>query len=321
MSVEEPSRRGLNAPEAAIAWAYARFGGKLEATQVLAADAAGDVGRAVESLEALDEDERDTLVERWRRQDRRWTNLEGLAQRVGASSLRSERAAMSPRWQRALDLLTGDRRSERPPWHDKRVRIRRAIVALVVDPLREHVTPERPELQGRTGFDPACLLEMEPQQRERFIRRLGVFQLAALADDQDRRQIARLRRSLPAQDRDWFDECMRRDRPIEGRERSRLREVFLAASRQEPDLGGRMIHLGVYSIAAAAGMRFGNRLERVAERLSGALRALLSHYHLLDAEAGLPTLEAAFRRGLDEYAARTREPGFAPDSPETRGRP
>lgn len=304
MSDLDQSRAGLNASEAAIVWAYARFGGDPEALDVLESDAAKSIRKVVEPLLEVDEAQRISLVERWRGEDRRWDCLEELIDRVDGDTLDREAVCMPPRWQQALERITGRRDFKECPWHDNSVRTRRAIVWLALAPFRTYVPYHRPELRERGGFDLDALVDMQPLEREDFIRRLGVFQLAELARQQDRRNLARLRRALDTGDRRWFDECIRRERSIERLERGRLRELFLAVSRQEPDLSARLLHLGLYSMAAGAGERFSAKLQSVAEQLPSALRTLLLHYHRCEMSSGTSTLAPAFRSALDEFVSR-----------------
>lgn len=296
-------RPGLNASEAAIAWAYARFGGDPKACEVLAGDAGAAVRALVDPVLDADERERDRLVEHWRRQDRRWDSLDALVERLPCEEVTRVASLAAPRWRRALERISGRAHDGPYPWHDNSVRTRRAIVWLAVGALREAAAVERPELRCARGFDLDMLVEMASVEREEFIRHLGVFQLAELARHQDRRSLVRLRRALHDDDRGWFDACIRREREVERVERSRLRELFLAVSRQEPDLTARLLHLGLYSISAASGVRFGAKLRHVAAQLSPTLETLLLHYQRLDADSPAG-LAPAFRRALDEYADR-----------------
>ncbi|MFP4598348.1 MAG: hypothetical protein ACOC9W_01045 [Persicimonas sp.] len=304
MSQLDESRAGLNASEAAIAWAYGRFGGDPEAIDVLEADAAKSIRKVVEPLLEADEAQRISLVERWRGEDRRWDCIEELIDRVDGDALGREAACMPPRWQQALERITNRSDFKECPWYDNSVRTRRAIVWLTAAPLGKYVPLRRPELRERGGFELDALVDMQPLEREDFIRRLGVFQLAELARQQDRRNLARLRRALDIGDRRWFDECIRRERSIERLERGRLRELFLAVSRQEPDLGARLLHLGLYSMAAGAGERFSAKLQSVAEQLPSALCTLLLHYHRCEISSGTSALAPAFRGALDEFVSR-----------------
>ncbi|MFW5968085.1 MAG: hypothetical protein ACOCV2_11235 [Persicimonas sp.] len=301
MSEKTPTRGGLNASEATIAWAYAHLGGDREALDLLDADAAADLRAAVDPLEELAQNERLNLAERWRREDRRWESREELVATLDAATVERERAQMAPHWRRVVDQVLDKRRRVRAAPHN--VRVRRAVVAIALGFVRPAASTYRTDLRDESGFDPALLVDMEAAERRCFVRRLGVFELSELAQRQDRRQVVRLHRSLPVEDRPFFNACMKRNRDTERLERGRLREVFLSASRREQDLGRRLLHLGAYVIAAGAGVRFAARLDAVAARIGGDLGDLLRHYHLRDAEAGLPHLEAAFRRSLDAYVA------------------
>ncbi len=302
MSATALTRPGLNASEAAIAWAYARFGGDPQACEVLGGDAGRAVRAVIDSPLQLDDAERRRLVERWRDEDRRWDRLEALAERLDPDVVERAQVKMSPRWRRALERIR-HKGGRRAPWHDNSVRTRRAIVWLALGELRTSVRAERPELRATEGFGVALLVDMDPSSRERFIRELGVFQLAELARNQDRRSLVRLRRALRGEDRAWFDECMRQERDVDRRERARLRELFLAVSRQEPDLTARLAHLGLYSVAAACGQRFAVELAGVAARLPSTLETLVMHYHRLDAQAA-SSLAPMFRRALDLFVER-----------------
>jgi hypothetical protein len=290
-----------------VAWACLRFGEGVEALEALEGDAARAVRRVVEPLADADDAERGRVVEQWRRQDRRWDSPEEWIVYADRDAVTRQTDAMSARWTRALEHLFEDR--SRSPRGGHSVRTARAIVAIATRPLRETVNRRRPELRVDDGFDFDLLSRMESHPRQVFLRRLGVFQLAELARKQDRRSLVRLRRALEPDDRGWFDECIRRERDVERLERVRLRELFLAVSRQEPDLVARLLHLGLYTIAAAAGKRFSSELEQVARQLPSTLRTLLLHYHRADLKVSMASLAAACRRALDEFVAR--RPGDA----------
>lgn len=315
MNQSTPPRPGLNQSEAAIAWAYARFGGDVEALTVLQDDSAGLLGTCISELPEEDEAERTRVVELWREQDRRWDNYEAMAFRLSSEKLEAYASQMDPRWKAATKRLVA-RSGRQLPWHDNSVRTRRAIVWLALRGLREEMALERPELRDRAGLDLVGLAAMSPPERDDFVRQLGVFQLAELAREQDRRNLVRLRRALQAEDRDWFDDCICREREMERAEKGRIRELFLAVSRQEPDLAARLMHLGLYSLAAAAGARFAPELRSIARRLPTTMRTLLLHYHGIDLESAPGSLGPAFRHAVVEYMRRRRGEQADASSPE-----
>jgi hypothetical protein len=296
----------LSTSEAAIAWAFARFGGDPDACGVLEGDAAKAVRAVAEPVLDATDQERASLVEMWRRDDRRWDSLEQVVKRLGPEDVQQEAAYLSPRWQNALSHIVGsaDSNDKTCPWHDHSVRTQRAIVWIALRDLRSHVIVERDDLETDKGFDLGHLVGMSPLDREMWIRQLGVFQLAELARDQDRRSLVRLRRALQAEDRAWFDRCIKHKRDIDRLERGRMRELFLSISRQEPDLTVRLLHLGLYSIAASAGIRFAERLRSVSTRLPDTLETLLGYYHRLDRRDASASLAPAVRRSLNDYVER-----------------
>lgn len=304
MNRQDEHRPGLNSSEAAIAWAYARFGGDPDACGMLDADASKPVREVVERVLEGPVDERARLVETWRRQDRRWDSLDELARRLDDAEVDDHATRLSPRWRNALMRLLGRDRTDVCPWHDNSIRTRRAIVWLTLGPLRNAVKGGRFELVSRDGFDLEQLVQMQADKREDWIRWLGVFQLVELAREQDRRSLARLRRALREEDREWFDTCMRNERDIERIERGHLREFFVSISRQEPDLTARLLHLGLYSTAASAGGRFAHKLASVASRLPKTFETLLMHYHRGQQRTALPTLAPTIRRSIDLYVER-----------------
>jgi hypothetical protein len=315
VSETSQKRGGLNTSEAAIAWAYARFGGDVAACGVLEGDAAKAVRAVTEPVLTASDQEQAQLVEMWRGEDRAWDSLEQVVSRLEPADVESQAEHMSPRWQNALRRIVGagDQKRRKCPWHDNSVRTRRAIVWLALGSLRRQVVVERGELEADQGFDLEHLVDMAPIEREAWIRQLGVFQLAELARKQDRRSLVRLRRALQANDRAWFDACIKRERDVDRLERGRVRELFLSISRQEPDLTVRLLHLGLYSVAASAGTRFAERLASVAKRLPSTLETLLGYYHRLDQRDAPSSLAPAVRRSLDDYVQRRAEDTGAHD--------
>ncbi|QDG53343.1 hypothetical protein FIV42_22120 [Persicimonas caeni] len=309
MTQELEFRPGLTSSEAAIAWAYARFGGEVDACDVLDGDAAKPVREVVKRVLEAPVDERARIVETWRRQDRRWDSLDELAKRLDDADIDDWAAGLGPRWKNALMRQLGRVRGKPCPWHDNSVRTRRAIVWLTLGPLRDAVKGGRAELIARSGFDLEHLVQMARGEREAWIRQLGVFQLVELTREQDRRSLARLRRALREEDRAWFDACSRYERDIDRIERGHLREFFLAISRQEPDLTARLLHLGLYTIAASSGERFAPKLRSVASRLPSTFETLLLHYHRGQQRTAAPTLAPTMRGSITLFVERRAEYG------------
>ena len=308
MNQHSPDRVGLNSAEAAIAWAYARWGGDLDALEAIGGDAGRALRPVVEEVLNLDDQQRAQLVESWRRRDRRWDGPQAIASRLNSQESERLSKRCAGRWRRAFERLAGTERNRACPWSEKSLRTRRAIARITLREVPEAVLETRPDLceDCPRGFGFVQLAELGGPQRDDLIRQLGLFQLAELVRHQDRRNLARLRHSLGPADRQWFDHCIVAGRQADRHERGRLRELFVAVSRQEPDLIARLMHLGLYSIAAAAGQRFSMRVRKVARRLPASMRTLLLHYH--GVETG-PTRQCAgpvFRASLDEFVSRRR---------------
>lgn len=304
MSEALHNRPGLNGSEAAIAWAYARFGGDVEACGVLAADAGRPLRAIVSDVTKLSDDERAQLVEAWRQQDRRWDSLDELSARLESSRVATRAEQMASQWREALLRVVAGPSRKPVPWHACSVRTRRAVVWLALRSFRDELADERAELRGETGFDLVQLAQMAPRERNDWIRQLGVFQLVELTREQDRRSMARLRRALRGDDRAWFDACLEQERDIDRLERGRLRELFVSVSRQEPDLSARLSHLGLYTLAASAGGRFARKLRHVGSRLPTTLQTLLLHYHRIERERALADLAPLVRGSLNLFVDR-----------------
>lgn len=272
-------RPGLNAAEAATAWAIAHFGGDIQACQRLQGGI-GELIRAVaEPVMGLESQEKFQVLERWRDQDRAWDRLDGLLADCPEPPPPEPSSQSERRWARAYALVRTGARGDGRPWRRARSRTRRAVEWLAIGERRESIPMPRPELRARQGFDVRGLGEMSPNELKQFFRQLGVYQLAELSHQQPRRSLVRLRQRLLPADRLWFDYCAFHSKHLDDEARARIHRLFGGISSQGAVMVTYLTQLGLYSVAVATQTRFRHPMRHILAELPGDVAQQLDKFN------------------------------------------
>ncbi|MBA2663116.1 MAG: hypothetical protein H0U74_12540 [Bradymonadaceae bacterium] len=112
------------------------------------------------------------------------------------------------------------------------------------------------------------------------LMQVGLFQLAAVVRLQDRRQRIRTQRELGAALDVWLERYLSIARLTTPTELMRIQEVVIALSQRFERVDERLVHIGLYFVACAAGTRFRRLIRLLISRLPSELGAALRGYHM-----------------------------------------
>lgn len=137
------------------------------------------------------------------------------------------------------------------------------------------------------------LLEVETEGFRRLVGDFGAYQFVALLREKNRRRAVRVAAKLGEHRRALVVDALDRDYEANRVERKRIREVFVALGRRAETFRERVTHLGLYSIARAAGTRYRGRVAELVDRLPRELAGELRRYYR--------RAQASSRRGAGRY--------------------
>lgn len=288
----EFKRTGMNGAEAALLRMLVERGRPARLLEGLEPGAAEELRELAERVESADEERREAVLEAWAETD---DALEPLAER-GEPPARGRWAKAVRRW----------RRGEPFDWLESK-RMRRALAGL----LEQWRASGRLDLhKERICEEPAhfdALLSMEIEEFREFVGAFGTYQLAEILRGENRRRVARVSRQLSEERRDLLVAALKRERETVEDEERRLREVFVTLTRHHEELAERVFELGLYSVAAAAGYRFRDRIEYLAGELPEALAERLERYYRLSYGSTRRGIGRHFRAALESFLVWRRE--------------
>lgn len=286
-----PDRRGLNEAEAAIARAAIDTGVSSDLLDGLEPGAARALRPLVEEFEGASEERRREVVEAW------------SERRAETGAADGERIRAEGPW---AAVIRSFREDENPfDWVDSD-RMRRVLGGIVRREFgerrgaRDHWLSEDPE-----HFD--AVVRMEADAFREFVVDFGVFQVARLLRDRNRRRIARVARKLSGRRRQLFLDALQHEREAERRELERLREVFVTLSQHYEELAERLEELGLYAVARAASRRFRGRIVRLQEELPEQLGDRLLRYYRMSYASTRKGVGWHMRDSLEAFLAWRRE--------------
>jgi len=161
--------------------------------------------------------------------------------------------------------------------------------------------PLRPVLLADDERHLDTLLTLDEPALLRTARAFGAFQVAELVRGRNRREIARVAGRMAPARRSAMFRALRRDRDCDRRECLRIREAFVAVSREVEAFAERLARLGLYCVASAAGRRYRERIARLAERLSAEIGSRLRSYYRTAHGRPRYGVGRQFRRSLVEF--------------------
>ncbi len=263
MSEPVATRAGLNAAEASLAWAAARFGASDTLWQRVDPAAGLELRQAHKRLPTGAA--RAEALTQWRAQDREAAQPATAA--ASASPQRQARwlAQLSPRWQQVLRL--GSPMTE--PGDVAAMLATRGLISSA---------PPRALIQVSGVFDPGMLTLLPAQGLGLAITRLGAFQLAEVLRRQDRRQLVRTLRELPPVMQAWARDDLQRERQVDPDEAARIQEAVVAISREHKGWDALALHLGLAFVAASCGWRWEDRAAALRARLPPQMAAAFEGY-------------------------------------------
>lgn len=148
-------------------------------------------------------------------------------------------------------------------------------------------------------FDALFRLDLEAFRRA--AGDFGAFQLAELLRDKNRRKIARVASRFEPARRTVFLGALGCDRDCDRIVSLRIREVFVSFAEQLEAFGDRVARLGLYSIACAAGLRYRERIDRLADWLPEAVGDRLRRFYRLSYGSTRRGVGRRFRDGLEQF--------------------
>jgi len=151
----------------------------------------------------------------------------------------------------------------------------------------------------RTHFD--VLLELDVDELRRLTGNFGAYQLVALLREKNRRQAVRVAAKLGEHRRELVVDALDRDYEADPLERKRIREVFVALGRHAKAFRERVTHLGLYSIARAAGTRYRRRVVELIERVPRGVAGALRRYYRRAQGSSRRGAGRLFRRALERF--------------------
>jgi|GEM_PF-4718276 len=299
-------RPGLNAAEAATAWAVVHFGGDIQACSRLQGGIGELIQAVAEPVLALDSRAQFQVLERWRDEDRAWDRLDGLLAGCEDAQPPEPSSQSEQRWASAYALIRTGAKGGARPWRRAQSRTRRAVEWLAIGERRESIPMPRPELRAREGFDVRGLAEMSRNELKLFFRQLGVYQLAELSHQQPRRSLVRLRQRLLPADRLWFDYCAFHSKHIDDEARARIHRLFGGISSQGAVMVTYLTQIGLYSVAVATQTRFRHPMRHILAELPSDFAQQLDKFNRR--AATMPAvISTLLRVMLDSFAQQWRE--------------
>jgi hypothetical protein len=150
-----------------------------------------------------------------------------------------------------------------------------------------------------THFD--TLLDLEASEFRQLAGDFGAYQLVALLREKNRRRAVRVAAKLGERRRELVVGALDREYTADRVERTRIREVFVALGRGAKTFRERVAHLGLYSIARAAGTRYRRRIVELTERLPRELAGDLRRYYRRARASSRRGAGRHFREALERF--------------------
>lgn len=278
-------RKGVNVAESSLLRAVAEHGGEADLANFIEPGPAKALRPILERLEELDEEAREELTHEWvylERQSDRHERKPGRKDDRWVRARRSWYRDEAPfEWIDSEEMKTGLRR--------------------VFDERSSGRLPEQLLSDDPHHFD--RLLGLELDAFRELVADFGVFQLAELVRQKNRRRIARVVKKLSESQRKKLLDALTRERECDRIEKIRIREVFVTLSDHFDSFDQRVFELGLYSVACASGYRFRRRLEQLSEQLPDRLAQKLRRYYRLAHSTTRRGVGRHFRAALETFLA------------------